>query len=75
MNDMGNLRILKKCALTQLQLQETKTKNDIRGHIGIYLVTKMHNSQKGKKTTHFNATETCSNPNLAFHIHDKQGNT
>jgi len=53
MNDMGNLRILKKCALTQLQLQHTKTKKDIRGHIGIYLVTKMRSSQKGKKNNSF----------------------
>lgn len=71
---MGNLGILKKCALTQLQLQQTKTKKDIRSHIGIYLVTKMRSSQKGTKTTHFNDTEKCSNPYLAFHIHDKQGN-
>jgi len=49
MNDMGNLRILKKCSLTQLQLQQTKTKNDIRGHIRIYLETKKRSSQKGKE--------------------------
>jgi hypothetical protein len=47
MNDMGTLRILKICALTQLQFQQTKTKNDIRGHTGIYLVKKMHKKGGG----------------------------
>lgn len=75
MNDMGNSRILKKCALTELQLQQTNTKYGIGGQIGIYLVTKMPNSQKGPKKNSFQWHRNMFKSILAFHIHDKQGNT